>query len=106
MNAPASASNPALPKAVLAGAALLFLLLAAAIAWAWAAGPLREGFEVVVSNRWGWVTLIDLYVGLTCIATWIYLRERNWRRTLAWALALALTGNLATLAYMWLRVRR
>jgi hypothetical protein len=96
--------SPFIRRASLTGVLALFALLAGAIGWALAAGPLSEGFAVVVSNPWGWVTLLDLYIGFVLVATWIHTRERDWRVTTAWAIALAVTGNLATLAYMLRRL--
>ncbi|TVQ63753.1 MAG: DUF1475 domain-containing protein [Phycisphaerales bacterium] len=67
---------------------------------------LGAGLERVAATRWGVTTLVDLYLGLAVIGVWIASIERTALRTLPWIVALALTGNFATLVYVALRARR
>jgi hypothetical protein len=63
-------------------------------------------FEQLLAERWGVVTLIDLYAGFAFVILWIGVCERKWTRTLAWTIAIMGLGNLATLAYIALRCRK
>lgn len=90
----------------------------AIIAVAWACGlialivvssmemSLGAGLQDIVSTRWGITTLVDLYAGLAFVGAWIACVERSWMRATAWAVALGLTGNLATLVYVAARALR
>lgn len=95
------------------GAGLTALVLAALLAglvgsfwWAGTRQALGEGFAAVTAQPWGIVTLLDLYLGFAFVAAWIHALERRWPVTLAWAVALCVLGNAATLAYLLLRLRR
>ena len=88
---------------VFVGLALLgFTLL---IVQASLTGSVLDGLRDVVALPWGLVTLVDLGIGLVFAATWITALV-GWRRALPWIVALALTGNLALLAFVMLRFRR
>ncbi|MFZ4575651.1 MAG: DUF1475 family protein, partial [Phycisphaerales bacterium] len=59
-----------------------------------------EIFRVLFAEKWGVVTLVDLYAGFVVTGTWIVLCERRAVRYLPWLAAMALLGNLATLVYI------
>lgn len=88
------------------GAGLLLAALLASFVWAGGRQSLGEGIAAVSDEPWGIVTLLDLYVGFAFVAAWIHALERRWGATLAWAVALCLLGNVATLAYVLLRLWR
>ena len=64
------------------------------------------GIASIVSTRWGVTTLIDAYIGLVIAGAWIASLERRARTGAIWFIALMLTGNLATLAYVAMRAFR
>lgn len=67
---------------------------------------LAAGLRDIVGTRWGITTLVDLYAGLAFVGGWIACVERSWKRAAMWAVALGLTGNLATLVYVVMRALR
>ena len=60
----------------------------------------------LLANRWGQVTVVDLYLALGVFAAWIGFRERSVSRTLGWSLALVVTGSVALGLYVALAARR
>lgn len=68
--------------------------------WAGTEKSLFDGFAVVLDERWGVVTLIDLYAGFLLLAGWIAVVERNPLIAGAWIAGLFLLGNLIGLAYV------
>jgi hypothetical protein len=75
-----------------------------AITWAGSAENLWVELSAIAARRWGAVTLLDLFVGLAFVATWIAVLERRWWPTIAWILALLCLGNLTTLVYLMYRL--
>lgn len=65
-----------------------------------------ESLGAMFFDIWGVVTLLDLYVGLIFVATWIAWVERRWWWAALWIAALALLGNVVTLVYVLLRARK
>ncbi len=51
---------------------------------------------------WGRVTLIDLYVGVALIATFVFWRERSVPISIAWLAAFIVLGHWATALYVLL----
>ena len=76
-----------------------------AVLWGIANGRLGTEFPAIVGMAWGLVTIIDLYVGLAMVAAWIWWREESAKIALAWAIALATCGNIATCLYIILAIR-
>ncbi len=66
---------------------------------------LGAGLKDVVGTKWGITTLVDLYAGLAFVSAWIACIERSRTRAVMWAIALGLTGNLATVVYVAMRAR-
>lgn len=93
-------------RLVVVACALLLAALVLSFVLAGSVQGLREGGSAIAGEPWGVVTLLDLYVGLLFVAAWIHALEGRWPVTLAWAFALMLLGNAATLAYLLWRARR
>jgi len=88
---------------------LLWLMLAAlagVMAWAGAQQGMGAGWAVISSSPWGWATLADLYGGLALVALLVLATARSPGVALLWCVAIALLGNLATLLYVILWLRR
>ncbi len=84
---------------------LLTGLMAATIAYGFAAGSFGDEGRTILDLAWGRVTLIDLYVGLVLFGGWILMRERSWRAA-PWLIALVFLGNLATALYAFVAAIR
>ena len=76
------------------------------IIWAWLEKSVIEIFVVLWKERWGVVTLLDLYGGFVISATWICLLERRPARAIPWLVGMFCFGNLATAVYVLWRARR
>lgn len=88
------------------GAMLLGLLLLGLIVGASLEMNVIEGFRVVGSTTWGLATLVDVYAGLALAAVLVAVLERSPGRGAAWAAAILVLGNLATVAYIVWRASR
>jgi hypothetical protein len=62
--------------------------------------------SALLANAWGRVTIIDLYLALGAIGSWIAWRERSVARTSVWIVALVLTGSIAVGVYVALAAGR
>ena len=81
------------------GAFTMFVVIAWAISsTTWSFG---EQIAWLVSNPWGVVSLVDLYVGFSVFSLWIWFRERNAFAAAAWTLAMMTTGWLGGSAYVF-----
>lgn len=60
----------------------------------------------LLANVWARVTIVDLYIALGVVATWIGWRERSLVRTVPWAIAIVLTGSVAVCAYIAVAAHR
>jgi hypothetical protein len=65
---------------------------------------LNDGREIV-SNPWGIVSLVDLYVGFTLFSIWIVYREESRGRAVVWVVFMMIlgffTGALYTLIALY-----
>ena len=55
-------------------------------------GNFFEDGSMLLSNPWGIMSMIDLYVGFTLFAMWINFREENMYKSVIWVVLLMLTG--------------
>jgi len=58
------------------------------------AGPRMAG------DPWGWVTIVDVYLGFVVLGAFIVARERRLARALPWLAGLFVLGNVAGAAYL------
>ena len=84
----------------------LSALLVVLIIWSVREKSVVEIFRIMLAERWGIVTLLDLYGGFLVTSTWICVLERKPLRILPWLLGIFLLGNLATLIYILFRARK
>jgi hypothetical protein len=98
-------SDRNIPRPMMGIALAGMLSMLVAVAWGITNGRLGMEFSAMTNMAWGLVTIIDLYVGLALIATWIWWREANPMIALGWTVALATCGNIATCLYIVLAIR-
>ena len=79
--------------------ALAAAILVAAIVVAIPQAPLFESFAGVAADPWGFVGLVDLYVGFLIFAIVLFLVERP-SHAFLWFLALMLLGNIVSAAWL------
>jgi hypothetical protein len=80
------------------------LILAASIFWAMGAweGSFGEAIDWLISEPWGVVSLIDLYLGFFLIAVLIWMLEPNKIIALAFIIPLPVLGNVwAAVWFAW-----
>ncbi len=84
------------------------LILAGSIVWAMGAweGSFGEAIDWLISEPWGVVSLIDLYLGFFLIAVLIWLLEPNKAIALAFIVPLPFLGNLWAAVWVAWRLAR
>lgn len=82
------------------GAAGGFFLLLCLLAYAQVGG---NGFDTVLAEPWGVVTLMDVMLGGVCMGAVIFSQESDKRVAAAWTLPIFLLGHVVSVA--WLLVR-
>ncbi len=75
------------------------------IVWASLEKNVLDIFRVLFAERWGIVTLVDLYGGFLVSSIWISVLERRARRIVPWIVGILLLGNLVTALYVLWRLR-
>ena len=81
----------------LAGA--LFLILCG-LAYRAAGG---SGFDNVLAEPWGLVTLADVMLGGVCMGAVIFMHEKQTSRALMWILPIFLLGHVVSVAWVVMR---
>ncbi len=84
---------------VVGAAGAFFLLLCF---WAYGATGLA-GFDNVLAEPWGMVTLMDVMLGGVCMGAVIFAQENDKRVALAWTLAIFPLGHVVSVAWLLLR---
>ena len=82
------------------GAAGAFFLLLCLMAYRQVGG---SGFDTVLAEPWGLVTLMDVMLGGVCMGAVIFAQENDKRIAAAWTLPIFLLGHVVSVA--WLLVR-
>jgi hypothetical protein len=85
---------------------VLFALLLFGLVRASAVENVFVGGARIVRDPWALATLVDAYCGFCVASVWIWTVERTRTAAVLWIVALMLLGNLATLAWLFLRARR
>ena len=73
-----------------------------ALIFGFASGDFSGEGGQILDLIWGRVTLIDLYVGVALIATFVFWRERSVPISIAWLAAFIVLGHWATALYVLL----
>lgn len=84
---------------VLSLAAVVFLLFCG-LAYSQVGG---SGFDIVLAQPWGLVTLLDVFLGALCVSAVIFSVETDKRVALAWSVPIFVLGHVVSAA--WLVVR-
>tara|TARA_B100000686_G_scaffold168123_1_gene175566 strand:+ start:10839 stop:11171 length:333 start_codon:yes stop_codon:yes gene_type:complete len=87
-------------------AGVFLILLSGLILWASMESNVMDGFQQLIETRWGMTTLVDIYIALTFIGTWIGVMENSLAKGILWTLALYIIGNIATLVYFIYRASK
>lgn len=82
---------------------LLGLVLTMMIGLAALEAPISESFSRITQDLWGWVTLVDLYLGFILIAVFIAIIERDSSIAFMWIVPLFFLGNIWSALWFVLR---
>ena len=83
--------------------ALLGLLaMTAVLIYGFIVGDFAVDGAKILSNPWGIVSLVDLYVGFTLFSGWIVYREKAWLPSVIWVIAMMVLGFWAGALYTYL----
>lgn len=76
------------------------LYLASVIVSAIGAESLLVAGPRIARDPWGWVTIVDLYLGFLLAGAFVVVREKLPHRYLPWLVGIFCLGNLATAVYV------
>lgn len=85
---------------------LLGLLFTAFVVYAINLQPIGQGFSEMTVSIWGWVTLLDLYLGFFIFSAIIFYVESSKLSALVWSALLMLLGNPVAVVYFVLNLSR
>jgi hypothetical protein len=77
-----------------------FVIMFASIVNAVIHGNLAEEGRLLIDMPWGFVSLVDIYLGLLLFCIWIIWRERFRPSAVLWALLVMTLGNLLSCLYL------
>ena len=65
-----------------------------------------QGFDRVLAEPWGLVTLADVIVGAVCMSVVIFFSEDDWQVALAWSVPIFILGHVVSCAWVVSRFLR
>ena len=80
-------------------------VMTGALAWGVAVGDLPIEAGALVSMPWGVVSLVEVYVGMSLFACWVFRREASPLRAGGWMLAAVVAGNVVSCVYVLLALK-
>ena len=86
-------------KIIVVLAGLLFLVLC----WNAYSSVGGSGFDNVLAEPWGLVTLADVMLGGICMGVVIFAKEKQKRVALMWTLPIFLLGHVVSVAWLLMR---
>jgi hypothetical protein len=98
------ADASAWPAQVLSALVALVLLLC--ILWAGSASNVVDGLRYLAGDRWGIVTLLDVYAGALVVALWMWVCQRSLWTWLLWVVALLCLGHFVSMIYLLVQASR
>lgn len=63
-------------------------------------GDFIEDGKELLSNTWGVMSMIDLYVGFVLFSMWIFYREKNIARAVVWTIFMMILGFFTACIYI------
>jgi hypothetical protein len=81
------------------------LAMTAALIYGFAAGDFLEDGALLLSNPWGIVSLVDLYVGFILFSGWIIYREKSVQRSIIWVILMMVLGFFTGTLYTFIALQ-
>jgi hypothetical protein len=61
------------------------------------------GFDAVLAQPWGMVTLWDVFLGGLCMSAIIFTQEKDWRLGVLWSVSIFALGHVVSAAWVVFR---
>ncbi len=81
------------------------LAMTAALIYGFTVGDFREDGAALLSNPWGIVSIIDLYVGFILFSGWIIYREKSVIRSIIWVVLMMVLGFFTGSLYTFIALQ-
>jgi len=81
-------------------------LMSAALIYGFTAGDFTADGARLLSNPWGVVSIVDLYVGFVLFSGWIIFREKSWIKAIIWVALMMVFGFFTGSLYAYLALVR
>ena len=81
------------------------LVMSAVLIYGFTAGNFREDGAALLSNPWGVVSLVDLYVGFILFSGWIIYREKSAFRSIIWVILMMVLGFFTGSLYTFIALQ-
>lgn len=79
--------------------------MAAVLIYAFIYGDFLQDGGDLLSNPWGIVSLVDLYVGFALFSVWIIYREGSLKRSIVWVFFMIVLGFFTGALYTFIALR-
>jgi len=79
--------------------------MTAVLIFAFSSGNFAEDGRELLSNPWGIVSLVDLYVGFTLFSAWIIYREDSLMRSIVWVFLMMVLGFFTGSLYTFIALQ-
>ncbi|HAK98532.1 MAG: DUF1475 domain-containing protein [PS1 clade bacterium] len=63
-----------------------------------------SGFDNVLAEPWGLVTILDLVLGVVCMTAVIFTVESDWKKAAMWSVPIYFLGNIVTAVWILTRL--
>jgi len=81
------------------------LAMTAVLIYAFTFGDFMQDGKELLSNPWGIVSLVDLYVGFTLFSGWIIYRENSLLRSIVWVFFMMVLGFFTGALYTYIALQ-
>jgi hypothetical protein len=85
---------------------LCIFAMTAALIYGFTAGDFAVDGAKILSNPWGIVSIVDLYVGFILFSGWIIYREDSKLKALTWVIFMMVLGFFTGAVYTFLALNR
>lgn len=81
------------------------LAMTVVLVYGFTAGNFREDGAELLSNPWGIVSIVDLYVGFILFSGWIIYREKSASRATLWVILMMVLGFFTGALYTFIALQ-
>jgi len=81
------------------------LAMTTVLIYGFTVGNFREDGAALLSNPWGIVSIVDLYVGFILFSGWIIFREKSAFRSIIWVILMMVLGFFTGSLYTFIALQ-